>query len=147
MGRLFFRPQAKTLLAKLVPFTTFDVDLLWPPVDGKLAESVEQPLLLHHGQVAFATLLDAAVVVPHGPGQLLVVHLDAAIRLHQSPRACKVVGVVHPEDAVGLVYPADHAWVVEPVVQQVSNKDIDRRKRNLRRMLTRSASFSASVTL
>ena len=147
MVSLFFRPQAKTLLAKLVPFATFDVDLLRPPVDGKLAEPVEQPLLLHHGQVAFATLLDAAVVVPHGPGQLLVVHLYSSIRLHQAPRAGKIVGVVHPEDAVGLVDPADHARVVEPVVQQVPNKDVDRRKWNLRCMLPRSASFSASVTL
>jgi hypothetical protein len=31
-------------------------------------------------------LLGAAVVVPHGPRQLLVVHLHAAVRLHQAPR-------------------------------------------------------------
>jgi len=35
--------------------------------------------------VAFAALLDAAVVIAHGPRKLLVVHLDTSIGLHQAP--------------------------------------------------------------
>ncbi len=46
---LFVRPQTEALLAEVVAVATFDDDLVRPPVNRQLAESVEEPLLLNHG--------------------------------------------------------------------------------------------------
>ena len=86
-------------------------------------------------------------MVPHGPGQLLVVHLDPTIGLHEPPRAGKVVGVVDPEDSVSVVDPADNAWVVVAIVKQVANENVDRWQRNLRSMLSWSTTLSVSARI
>ena len=114
--------------------TVLQRDLAGPPTDRQLAEAVDQPLLLDHGQVAFPAR--AAVVVAHGPAHLLVVHLFASVGLHQAPRASELERVGHLEDAVRVADPADDLGVVEPVVQQVPDEDVEGRERNLGRVLS-----------
>ena len=51
---------------------------------------VVESLLLDHGEVALPALPLTAVVIPHGPGHLLVVHLLRPVRLHPTPRLGKL---------------------------------------------------------
>ena len=59
-------------------------------MDVKLVLPVAQTLLLDHGEVPLPALPLAAVVVPHGPGHLLIVHLLRPVGLHLTPRLGKL---------------------------------------------------------
>ena len=112
------------------------------PVDGQFTKPVEEPLFLDHGEVALSTLLGVPVVVPHGAGELLVVHPHASVALHEAPGSGEFVGVVHPEHPEGLVYPADYPRVVEFVVEEVADEDVDGRKGNLEGVSSGSTAFT-----
>ena len=51
---------------------------------------VIETLLLDHGEVALPALPLTAVMVPHGPGHLLIVHLLRPVGLHPTPRLGKL---------------------------------------------------------
>ena len=110
----FFCPQTKTLFAQFMNLTIFEGHFTGPPSYGQLSEPVDQPLLFDHGQVALPAR--AAVMVPHGPAHLFVVHLFAPVGLHPAPGPGKLHGVAHLEDAVALIDPADDPGVVGLVV-------------------------------
>ena len=59
-------------------------------MDVKLVLPVAQTLLLDHGEVALPALPLTAVMVPHGPGHLLIVHLLRPVGLHPTPRLGKL---------------------------------------------------------
>ena len=125
--------------------TALDGYLARPPSNGKLAEAVDEPLLLHHREVAFPRR--TAVVIPHRPAHLFVVHLLAPVGLHPAPRSSELEGVAHLEDAVGVADPADDSRVVVLVVKQVPYEDVQRRKGDLGRVLTRPTSLALDVAL
>ena len=120
----------------------FQLDLRRPPVDGQLAKSVDQPLFLDHGQVAFPALLLVAVVVPHGPAHLLVVHGLRPVGLHLAPGPGKVACVIDLEHAGDLVDPADDLGIVGAVVQHVPDENIERGEGDLGLMFPRPAALS-----
>ena len=47
---------------------------------------VAETLLLDHGEVTLPALPLTAVMIPHGPGHLLIVHLLRPIGFHPTPR-------------------------------------------------------------
>ena len=65
-------PEAEAPPAQLVGLAGHPPHLGAAPVEGELAEAVDEALLLDHGQVALplAARLVAAVVVPHRPRHL-----------------------------------------------------------------------------
>ena len=83
------------------------------PVCHAWPELVGQPLLPDGLQ------LSVVVAVPHGPGQLLVVHLGVV--LHLAPDAGQLVGVTDTEHALGLVLPRDYTRIIDGVPQQRHN--------------------------
>ena len=120
MSFLLFRPETKTLFAQFMNLTVFQRYFARPPTNGQFTESVHEPLLLDHGQVALTTW--ASVVVSHCPTHLLVVHFFAPVRLHPAPRSRKLQRVADLEDAVSLADPADDPRVVRPVVEQIPDE-------------------------
>ena len=56
---------------------------------------VVESLLLDHGEVALPALSLTAVVVAHGSGHLLVVHLLRPVGLHLPPRPGELQRVCH----------------------------------------------------
>ena len=80
------------------------------PIRHTRPELVSQPLLSDGLQ------LPVIVAVPHGSGQLLVVHLG--VILHLAPDAGQLVGVADAKHALGLVLPRDHTRVIDGVSQQ-----------------------------
>jgi hypothetical protein len=117
------------------------------PIDGQLAKSVKESFLFDHCEVSLAALLGIAVVVPHGTGQLLVVHPHTPVALHETPGSGKLVGVVHPEDSERFIYPADDPGIVEPVVEEVSDEDIDGREGYFKSMASGSTTFTHNRTI
>jgi hypothetical protein len=113
--------------------------------NSQFSETVDEPLLLHHGQVAFPAR--AAVVIPHGPAHLFVVHLLAAVGLHQAPRPRELEGVAHLEDAVSVADPADDTRVVVAVVEQVPDENVERGERNFGGVLPRPAPLALDAAL
>ena len=51
---------------------------------------IAEAFLLYHGEVALPALPLTSIVIPHGPGHLLVVHLLRPVRLHPTPRLGKL---------------------------------------------------------
>lgn len=80
------------------------------PVRHARPELVGQPLLSDWLQ------LSVVVAVPHGAGELLVVHLGVVLDL--APDAGQLVRVADAEHALGLVLPRDHTRVIDGVPQQ-----------------------------
>ena len=80
------------------------------PVCHAWPELVGQPLLSDGLQ------LSVVVAVPHGPAELLVVHLGVALDL--APEAGQLDGVADAEHPLGLVLPRDHTRVIHRVPQQ-----------------------------
>ena len=137
---LLLCPETKALFAEFVDLTILECNFSRPPTNGQLAKSIDQPFLLDHGQVAFST--GTPVMIPHGSAHLLVVHLFASVQLHPAPRPGKLHRVAHLEDAVTVADPADDARVVVPVVQQVSDEDVERGQRNFGGVLSRTTPFT-----
>ena len=80
------------------------------PVCHVRSKLVGQPLLPDGLQLA------VVVAVPHGPAELLVVHLGVALDL--APEAGQLDGVADAEHSLGLVLPRDHTRVIHGVPQQ-----------------------------
>ena len=80
------------------------------PVRHTRPELVSQPLLPDRLQ------LSVVVAVPHGPAELLVVHLGVPLDL--APETGQLDGVANGEHALGLVSPGDHTRVIHGVPQQ-----------------------------
>lgn len=124
--------------------TIFQRHFTGSPTNGQFAESVHEPLLLDHGQVAFSTW--TTVVVSHSSTHLLIVHFFTSICLHPAPRFGKLHRIADLENAVSFADPADDPWVVGPVVEQVPDEDVERRKRNFGCVLSRTTPFSLDST-
>ena len=71
-------------------------------MDVKLCLPVAQTLLLDHGEVALPALPLTAVMVPHGPGHLLIVHLLRPVGLHPTPRLGKLQCVCYLEERLAV---------------------------------------------
>jgi len=80
-------------------------------------------------------------VVSHCPTHLLIVHFFTSIQLHSAPRSCNNL-----EDAVNDIDPTDDLGVVGPVVQQVPDEGVERRKRNFWCMLSGTTPFTLYST-
>ena len=72
------------------------LSLLSPLMSGCYVP-VAETLLLDHSEVALPALPLTAVMIPHGPGHLLIVHLLRPVGLHPTPRlgklnsTCKII--------------------------------------------------------
>ena len=65
------------------------LSLLSPLMSGCYVP-VAETLLLDHSEVALPALPVTAVMIPHGPGHLLIVHLLRPVGLHPTPRLGKL---------------------------------------------------------
>ena len=86
-------PEAESPPAQLVGLAGHPPHLGAAPVEGELAEAVDEALLLHHGQVALAALLLAAVVVTHRPR-----HLKHFPGLHKGGR--RILAILRPHSSL-----------------------------------------------